>query len=86
MTADLSTLEKAIQSTLSTRATGATICPSEVARSLGGTDWRELMEPVRKAARRLVARGQIEITQHGAVVDPDTVRGPIRLRRVDPER
>lgn len=85
MTADSDQLEKAIVSLLSTRADGATICPSEVARAVGGADWRELMEPVREAARRLVARGQIEITQHGAVVDPDTARGPIRLRRVNPD-
>ena len=38
------------------------------------------MEPVREAARRLAARGAIEITQRGAVVDPLSFRGPIRLR------
>lgn len=42
--------------------------------------WRALMEPVRNGARRLVARGALEITQGGRVVDPSRARGPIRLR------
>jgi hypothetical protein len=39
------------------------------------------MEPVRRAARRLVAAGEAEITQGGNVVDPSTAKGPIRIRR-----
>lgn len=60
---------------------GATICPSEVARQEGGEAWRGLMEPVREAARRLVAAGEVVITQGGQVVDPSTAKGPIRIRR-----
>lgn len=75
-------LEQAIRSLLATRATDATICPSEAARLVGGEDWRELMEPTRAAARRLVAVGEAEITQAGVVVvDPATAKGPIRVRR-----
>ena len=48
---------------------------------VGDDDWRELMEPVRPAARRLVERGEGEITQKGEVVDLATARGPIRIRR-----
>jgi hypothetical protein len=32
------------------------------------------------AARRLVAAGLADITQRGAVVDPSTAKGPIRVR------
>jgi hypothetical protein len=39
------------------------------------------MEPARAAARRLVARGEVEITQGGRVVDPSTAKGPLRVRR-----
>lgn len=75
-------LETAIRQLLSRRAPAATICPSEAARSVaGGADWHELMEPARAAARRLVAAGEVEITQHGRVVDPSTAKGPIRIRR-----
>ena len=75
-------LESAIVGLLESRAGGATACPSEAARSVGGTAWRELMEPARCAARRLVAAGRIEIVQGGRVVDPSTAKGPIRLRLV----
>ena len=76
-----SALEAAITELLAQRPGGATICPSEAAQSVGGEDWQPLMEPARRAARRLVAAGAIEITQGGRVVDPSHARGPIRLRR-----
>jgi hypothetical protein len=78
-------LEVAIIDLLERRAGGATICPSDAAKAVGGTlaeaDWRDLMEPTRRAARRLVAAGVLDITQGGQVVDPSTAKGPIRLRR-----
>ena len=77
-------LEAAILRLLDDRRRRATICPSEAARAVGGDDdWRDLMEPARRAARRLVVGGAVEITQRGAVVDPSTAKGPIRIRRVD---
>lgn len=76
-------LERVLLSLLGQRAGGATVCPSEAARAVGTDDgWRDLMEPARRAARRLVAAGEVEITQGGRVVDPSTARGPIRVRRV----
>lgn len=76
-------LEEAVLALLGLRPAGASICPSEAARQVGGEEedaWRPLLEPARRAARRLVARGTVEITQRGAVVDPSTARGPIRVR------
>ncbi len=75
-------LEKSIRELLDARARTATICPSDAARQVGEPDtWRELMEPARMAARRLVAQGEVEIVQGGRVVDPSTAKGPIRIRR-----
>ena len=74
-------LEQTILDLLATRAAAATICPSEAARVVGGEDWRDLMEPARRAARRLVADDAVEIVQKGRVVDPSAARGPIRIRR-----
>ena len=75
-------LEDAILALLATRAEGATICPSDAARAVADDDtWRDLMEPARRAARRLVASGDVVITQGGRVVDPATAAGPIRIRR-----
>ncbi|TFC44710.1 DUF2256 and DUF3253 domain-containing protein [Cryobacterium sp. TMT1-21] len=75
-------LEESIATLLGARAQDATICPSEAAKVVGGEGWCDLMEPARRAARRLVARGELQITQGGTVVDPSTAKGPIRLRRV----
>lgn len=74
-------LESKILELLAQRAAGATICPSDAARAVRPEDWRDLMEPARRAARRLVADGTVDITQGGKVVDPSTARGPIRIRR-----
>ena len=74
-------LEVAILDLLAQRAATSTICPSDAARAVGDDDWRDLMEPARQAARRLVDRGDVVITQGGAVVDPATAKGAIRIRR-----
>ncbi|WP_240720975.1 DUF3253 domain-containing protein [Pseudarthrobacter sp. NamE2] len=74
-------LEAKIMELLAARAASATICPSDVARALGGEHWRHLMEPVRQAARRLVDAGEVEVTQRGSVVDPESAKGPIRIRK-----
>lgn len=77
-------LEAAITDLLARRSATASICPSEAARAIGGDHgdrWRELMEPARRAARRLVSRGEVEVIQGGRVVDPSTAKGPIRIRR-----
>lgn len=74
-------LEAKILELLGQRAATSTICPSEAARAVGGEEWRDLMEPARRAARRLVAGGEVTITQRGVPVDPSTAKGPIRIRR-----
>jgi hypothetical protein len=63
------------------RGPGKTICPSDAARAVGGEDWRDLMEAARDVARDLARSGEVEITQRGAVLDPDSAwRGPVRIR------
>ena len=75
-------LEARILERLDGRAARSTACPSEIARTIDPAAWRDHLEPVRRAARRLVAAGRLEILQNGRAVDPDTARGPIRLRLV----
>ncbi|MEM7543163.1 MAG: DUF3253 domain-containing protein [Pseudomonadota bacterium] len=76
-------LEEAILQALAKRDRDTSICPSEAAR-LAADDceqpWRELMSPCRDAARRLAARGTIEILQGGHPIDAHLAKGPIRLR------
>ena len=72
-------LKRDILQLLATRERGKTICPSEVLPPEYKKN-KIKMERVRSAARILVHEGKIEITQKGRAVDPDSFRGPIRLR------
>ncbi len=63
----------------------ATACPSEVARKVGGKDWRALMPDVRAAAVRLQQRGRVDAYQRGRPIDLATARGAVRLRAHDVE-
>jgi hypothetical protein len=71
-------IRAAILQAVRRRGPGRSICPSEVARAFGG-DWRALMPAVRAAAAALQDEGRITVTQKGAPVRADAVRGPIRL-------
>jgi hypothetical protein len=72
--------QRAILALLDART--GTICPSDAARVVDPDGWRDRMDEVREAARGLVEAGEVEITQRGEVVELDTVRGPVRIRRV----
>ncbi|MEE7440981.1 DUF3253 domain-containing protein [Methylobacterium oryzae] len=64
------------------RGADKTVCPSEVARALGGPHpdgWGPLMQPVRRVAVRLAHAGRIAILRKGKPVDPDDFRGIYRL-------
>ena len=79
-------IESAVFALLDERRAGATICPSEVARSLappGDEDsWRAAMPAVRRVAARLAAHGRLRVTRGGApVADAQSPGGPIRLGR-----
>ena len=63
---------------LKQRGPGKTICPSEVARQLGGNTWRSLMPDVRAVGNQLVDKGKILTLQKGKVVHPKYAQGPIR--------
>lgn len=72
-------LENKILEILSLRSKASSICPSEVLPEDQKQN-KEYMEQVRKAARRLVHKGQIIITQKNQIVDPSDFKGPIRLK------
>lgn len=71
--------EADIMALLKQRGHGKTICPSEILPAELKKN-KDIMEQVRQAARRLVAQGEIIITQNGHAVDPSTAKGPIRLK------
>ncbi|CAL9396815.1 DUF3253 domain-containing protein [Streptomyces sp. enrichment culture] len=77
-------LEQVIIGLLDQRSATASICPSDAARTAYDGDddgWRALMEPVRRAAWRLVSAGEVEVTQAGRPVAEESARGPLRIRR-----
>ena len=69
-----------IRELLSARSAESSICPSDVARAAAPDDWRPLMEPVREAAATWWPTAKYRSPQGGEVVDPESVRGPIRIR------
>ncbi len=77
-------IETALWTLLDRRAVDATVCPSEVARSIASAaaDWRALMPSVRAVAKRLAGAGLLRVTRQGhEVIDATAGGGPIRLGR-----
>lgn len=79
---------RAILALLAARAAGATIfiCPSEAARTIDATAWRETMPRVHEAARRLAASGTVVLTQGGAAMKPDEIVGAYRIASATRQR
>lgn len=67
--------------TLTRKRGDSSICPSDVARAVGGESWRAHMDDVRRIAHTLAARGEIVVTQKGEPVRIDHARGPVRIIR-----
>ncbi|CAH0185166.1 DUF3253 domain-containing protein [Microbacterium foliorum] len=66
---------------LTRKRDGSSICPSDVARAIGGDSWRALMPEVRRVASILADSDEIVVTQKGETVDIREVRGPVRMIR-----
>ena len=65
-----------------TRGAGKTFCPSEIARTLGGTHpdhWGPLMTPVRAMTVALADEGRLVIYRKGKAVDPHNFKGVYRI-------
>lgn len=75
-------LEETMLALVAERGPGKTICPSEVARAIGGPHpdgWGPLMQPVRRTAVRLAKEGKVAILRKGRPVDPDDFKGVYRI-------
>jgi hypothetical protein len=62
------------------RGPAKSMCPTDVARAVSAENWRPLLGPVRKVAADLARQGKIEILRKGKPINPDDMRGVIRLR------
>lgn len=74
-------LAAAIRALLRHRRPEATICPSDAARVVGGTSWRDLMDMARDVAEGLARDEIVVVRQHGIDIDLATAVGPVRLAR-----
>ncbi|WP_312168182.1 DUF3253 domain-containing protein [Microbacterium sp.] len=59
----------------------SSICPSDVARTVGGASWRPVMPDVRRVAADLADRDEIIVTQKQQPVSIREARGPVRIIR-----
>ncbi|MEM7672955.1 MAG: DUF3253 domain-containing protein [Verrucomicrobiota bacterium] len=75
-------IESVMIELLEKRGLDKSCCPSEVARLLSN-EWRPLMSEVNVIARKLAKDGRIRITQKGQEVEPDSLKGPYRIRLLE---
>lgn len=73
-------IEATARALLRSRQPGRTICPSDVARIVGGTAWRALLPAVRAGAVEMRGRGELEILRRGRLVTDDPTTGVLRYR------
>lgn len=66
---------------LTRKRSASSICPSDVARTVGGESWRSLMPDVRRVTAELADRGEVVVTQKGEPVRIREARGPVRIVR-----
>lgn len=73
--------ERAILTLIEKRGAGKTICPSEAARAISGSqaDWRAYMDEVHDAVDQLLAKGLIRVSWKGEELDQR--RGAYRIAR-----
>lgn len=82
MPANSSELRAVILALAAERGSLKTICPSEAARAIAGSDekrWRILMRPIRAEAIQMADEGLIEIRRKGRPVDPHDFKGIYRI-------
>lgn len=75
-------IRTAILAAVAERGSGKTVCPSEIARGLAGSDekvWRLMMTPIRAVAVSLADEGAVRILRKGRPVDPHDFKGIYRL-------
>ncbi len=61
------------------RGAGKTICPSEAAKEMDSENWRSLLTTVRRTAQTLAKEDRIAIYRKGKPIEPDAMKGVIRL-------
>jgi hypothetical protein len=74
-------IDTAILALFSARRDGATLCPSDIARHIGGEDWRDIMPLIHRHVKARACLGALRLTQKGMTVQPDDLQGVYRIAR-----
>jgi hypothetical protein len=77
-------IDATIRALLRSRREDASICPSDVARAIGGSSWRSLMDDVRERAAALATSGAITIWRGRRIVTEKPTSGVLRYRLTRP--
>ena len=75
-------LEDTLRHLAHERGLHSTFCPSEAARTLGGSHpdlWGPLMQPIRRVAVKMALEGHLVIYRKGKPADPLDFKGVYRL-------
>jgi hypothetical protein len=75
-------IDATIRTLLRSRREDASICPSDVARAVGGTSWPALMVDVRNRAAALAKSGEISIWRRRQIVTEEPTSGVLRYRLI----
>jgi hypothetical protein len=73
-------IDAALFALLRSRDIGKSICPSDVARIVGGRQWRAILPIVRDRAVKMSERGELEILRRKRVVKTNPTQGVLRYR------
>lgn len=73
-------IEAATRALLRSRTPDSSICPSDVARVVGGESWRTLLPVVRDRAAEMAEHHALEILRRGRVVEGNPTEGVLRYR------
>ena len=73
-------IDAALRALLRSREPGRSICPSDIARIVGGAKWRGLLPAVRDRAVLMMERGELEILRRRRIVKTNPTKGVLRYR------
>jgi hypothetical protein len=79
---DPDVIEQTILRLAGERRPEKTICPSDAARAIVGSnvdDWGPLMQPLKRIAMRMAREGRVVLYRKGKSVSPDDLRGIYRI-------
>jgi hypothetical protein len=79
---DPDVIEQTILRLAGERGPEKTICPSDAARAIVGSnvdDWGPLMQPLKRIAMRMAREGRVVLYRKGKSVSPDDLRGIYRI-------